>query len=222
MKGCRIVKARNTVLAHRRTRARHCLVGWLAALILGAAAWLALPGATGIAFAQSQSQPAREAPAPAASLLPTQAERERFHALAEELRCLVCQNQTLADSEASLAADLRREVEELMLAGRSDDEIKAYLVQRYGDFVLYRPPVQRNTWMLWGGPFALLVIGAVVWWRVQRSHRDTGAAARDGRDIDTTLASQQQFERPGTGTSAGAQVVSNADLESARRLLDGS
>ncbi|MCD6681519.1 MAG: cytochrome c-type biogenesis protein CcmH [Burkholderiaceae bacterium] len=154
--------------------------------------------------------------------MPTQAERERFHALAEELRCLVCQNQTLADSEASLAADLRREVEELMLAGRSDDEIKAYLVQRYGDFVLYRPPVQRNTWMLWGGPFALLVIGAVVWWRVQRSHRDTGAAARDGRDIDTTLAAQQQFERPGTGTSAGAQVVSNADLESARRLLDGS
>ena len=203
------------------TNAHRCLVRSLVALILGAAAWLALPGATGVAFAQSQSQPAREAPAPAASLLPTQAERERFHALAEELRCLVCQNQTLADSEASLAADLRREVEELMLAGRSDDEIKAYLVQRYGDFVLYRPPVQRNTWLLWGGPFALLVIGGIVWWRVQRSHRATGAAAGVGRDIDTTLGAQQPESR-GTAGSISAQVISNADLESARRLLDGS
>ncbi len=119
------MNARNAVLAHRMTNARHRLVRSLAALMLGASTWLAMPGATGIALAQSQSQPAREAPAPAASLLPTQAERERFHALAEELRCLVCQNQTLADSDASLAADLRREVEELMLAGRSDEEIKA-------------------------------------------------------------------------------------------------
>ena len=107
-----------------------------------------LPVGVGEALAQSQSQPARDPAAPAASLLPTQAERERFHALAEELRCLVCQNQTLADSDAALAADLRREVEELMLAGRSDDEIKAHLVQRYGDFVLYRPPLQQNTWLL--------------------------------------------------------------------------
>lgn len=102
------------------------------------------------------------------SLLPTQAERERFHRLAEELRCLVCQNQTLADSDAELAMDLRREVETMMLAGRSDAEIKSFLVQRYGDFVLYRPPMQRNTWLLWLGPFVLLSIGAIAWWRIQR------------------------------------------------------
>ncbi|MCO5099949.1 MAG: cytochrome c-type biogenesis protein CcmH [Burkholderiaceae bacterium] len=167
------------------------------------AAWLSLPGTIGVAVAQSQSQPAREAPTPAASLLPTQAERERFHALAEELRCLVCQNQTLADSDAALAADLRREVEELMLAGRSDDEIKAHLVQRYGDFVLYRPPLQRNTWMLWTGPFALLLVGGVVWWRVQRSHR----AGPPGSDA-------------AAAADASPGHASNANLEQARRLLD--
>lgn len=133
-------------------------------------------------------------PAPT-SLLPTQAERDRFHRLAEELRCLVCQNQTLADSDADLATDLRREVETMMLDGRSDDEIKSFLVQRYGDFVLYRPPMQGNTWLLWLGPFALLVIGALTWWRVQRSHRATA--------------------RP-PGGSGDAQ----AELERARRLLD--
>ncbi|MDT3677724.1 MAG: cytochrome c-type biogenesis protein [Burkholderiaceae bacterium] len=192
----------------------------LAALLLGAAAWLTLPGATGIAIAQSQSQPAREAPAPAASLLPTQAERERFHALAEELRCLVCQNQTLADSDASLAADLRREVEELMLAGRSDKEIKAYLVQRYGDFVLYRPPLQRNTWMLWLGPFALLVVGGFVWWRVQRSHRAQGTATNAESATGASPAGSHP-QPDGRGTpSPGAQNVSSADLEHARRLLD--
>ncbi len=192
----------------------------LCALMLVIAASLWLPGATGVAVAQSQSQPAREAPTPAASLLPTQAERERFHALAEELRCLVCQNQTLADSDASLAADLRREVEELMLAGRSDDEIKAYLVQRYGDFVLYRPPVQRNTWLLWGGPFALLVVGGFAWWRVQRSHRVPGPATKGQGGADTPTRSQRQPEGAGAASASG-QDVSNPDLDRARRLLDG-
>src|SRR5690606_7171661 len=86
-------------------------------------------------------------------------------------RCLVCQNQTLADSNAELAADLRRQVETMILAGRSDSEIKSFLVERYGDFVLYRPPMQQNTWLLWIGPFALLFIGALVWWRIQRRGR---------------------------------------------------
>jgi len=215
------MNARNAVLAHRMTNARHRLVRSLAALMLGASTWLAMPGATGIALAQSQSQPAREAPAPAASLLPTQAERERFHALAEELRCLVCQNQTLADSDASLAADLRREVEELMLAGRSDEEIKAYLVQRYGDFVLYRPPLQRNTWMLWLGPFGLLVIGGLVWWRVQRSHRVPGGTTQGESGVDASARSQQPRGSAGAAPET-APGVTNDDLESARRLLDGS
>jgi cytochrome c-type biogenesis protein CcmH len=77
--------------------------------------------------------------------------------LAEELRCLVCQNQSLADSHADLAVDLRQEVRSQIRAGKSDDEIRAWMTQRYGDFVLYRPPVKSTTVVLWAGPFALLL-----------------------------------------------------------------
>jgi cytochrome c-type biogenesis protein CcmH len=84
---------------------------------------------------------------------------QRMMALAEELRCLVCQNQTLADSHADLAADLRQEIRELMQKGQSDEEVKRYLVARYGDFVLYRPPLKSTTWLLWFGPAVLLVGG---------------------------------------------------------------
>jgi len=87
---------------------------------------------------------------------------QRFAALTEELRCLVCQNQNLADSDAPLAADLRHEIFEMMAAGRSDEEIKAFLVARYGDFVLYRPPVQGNTLALWLAPLVLLLVGGIV------------------------------------------------------------
>lgn len=80
----------------------------------------------------------------------------RMLKLSKELRCLVCQNQTLADSQADLARDLRREVREKMREGMSDAEIKHYLTQRYGDFVLYRPPMKPTTWVLWFGPFLLL------------------------------------------------------------------
>ena len=92
----------------------------------------------------------------------------RLKRLETELRCLVCQNQTLADSNADLADDLRREVRALALAGKSDDDIKAYLVARYGDFVLYKPPLKPITWMLWFGPFALLASGGAIWWVVLR------------------------------------------------------
>lgn len=85
----------------------------------------------------------------------------RFAALTEELRCLVCQNQNLADSDAPLAHDLRQEIHEMMVAGRSDEEIKAFLVDRYGDFVLYRPPVKGNTLLLWLMPAILLFGGGV-------------------------------------------------------------
>jgi cytochrome c-type biogenesis protein CcmH len=84
----------------------------------------------------------------------------RMMALAQELRCLVCQNQTLADSQAELAADLRQEIRELMQKGQSDEQIKRYLVARYGDFVLYRPPLKPTTWLLWFGP-ALLLLGGL-------------------------------------------------------------
>lgn len=85
----------------------------------------------------------------------------RLKHLAVELRCLVCQNQTLADSNAPLAEDLRREVREMIARNMSDQEITDFLVQRYGDFVLYRPPVKATTTLLWIGPFLLLAGGAI-------------------------------------------------------------
>ena len=90
------------------------------------------------------------------------AEEVRFQRLSAELRCPMCQNETLADSNAPIAHDLRRQVFEMMQAGKSDDEIKAYLVARYSQFVLYQPPVEPSTWLLWFGPAVLLVVGGVV------------------------------------------------------------
>ena len=89
------------------------------------------------------------------------AEEQRFRALTEELRCVLCQNQSLADSNAPIAHDLRLEILRLMREGKSDRQIKQYLVARYTDFVLYRPEVEPMTWLLWFGP-GLLVAGGVV------------------------------------------------------------
>ena len=100
---------------------------------------------------------ARAAEAPPAAADP--AVEQRLMDLAEELRCLVCQNQSLADSNADLAVDLRNQVREQIQAGKSDAEIRAWLTQRYGDFVLYRPPVKSTTLLLWVGPFVLLIGG---------------------------------------------------------------
>ncbi|HEY2863059.1 MAG TPA: cytochrome c-type biogenesis protein [Casimicrobiaceae bacterium] len=116
-------------------------------------------------------------PAPASAALPSAALDARLKKLETELRCLVCQNQTLADSNADLAGDLRREVRQLALDGRSDREIREYLVARYGDFVLYDPPLKRTTWLLWFGPFALLIGGAVVGWQVLLSRQRASASA---------------------------------------------
>jgi cytochrome c-type biogenesis protein CcmH len=107
---------------------------------------------------------------------------ERFRALATELRCLVCQNQTLADSNAPLAEDLRREVARLMAEGRDDAAVKSYLVDRYGEFVLYRPPFSARNALLWAGPFLLLLGGALAWWRLGR-RRPTAAPP----SVDATL-----------------------------------
>ena len=86
---------------------------------------------------------------------------KQMMAIAEELRCLVCQNQTIADSNAELAVDLRNQVREKLEQGMSNKDILNYMVQRYGDFVLYRPPVKATTWLLWFGPFLLLIGGIV-------------------------------------------------------------
>ncbi|HLA74752.1 MAG TPA: cytochrome c-type biogenesis protein [Gammaproteobacteria bacterium] len=84
----------------------------------------------------------------------------RLHVLAKELRCLVCQNQTLADSEAELAIDLRNEIRALLEKGLTDEQVVDYLVQRYGDFVRFRPPVNEMTFLLWFGPLLLVVLGS--------------------------------------------------------------
>ena len=89
-------------------------------------------------------------------------DEDRYKSLIVELRCLVCQNQSLADSDAELAQDLRVEVYELMDKGQSDEQVVDFLVSRYGDFVLYNPPVKPSTYALWYGPFALLVIGILL------------------------------------------------------------
>ncbi|HVT36644.1 MAG TPA: cytochrome c-type biogenesis protein [Nevskiaceae bacterium] len=107
------------------------------------------------------------------------AQTRRYQALTQELRCLVCQNQNIADSEAPLAADLRNQVKAQIIAGRSNDEIKQYLTDRYGDFVLYQPPVKSTTWLLWFGPFALVLVALVVALRHIRATHAPRAAARD-------------------------------------------
>lgn len=90
---------------------------------------------------------------------------KRVNSLAQELRCLVCQNQTLADSNAPLALDLRNQVREQLAAGRSEQDVIDFMVARYGDFVLYRPPLKASTLFLWAGPFLFLLLGAYLLYR---------------------------------------------------------
>ncbi|MCC8361754.1 cytochrome c-type biogenesis protein CcmH [Lysobacter sp. A6] len=107
------------------------------------------------------------------------AEEARFHALVAELRCVMCQNQSLADSNAQIAYDLRREVLDLMREGRSDAEIKEFLVARYGEFVLYRPRMEATTWLLWLGPALLLLAGGFVIARIVRKRATTTPVAEE-------------------------------------------
>jgi cytochrome c-type biogenesis protein CcmH len=116
----------------------------------------------------------------------------RLKSLAVELRCLVCQNQTLADSNAPLAEDLRREVREMIAKNMTDQEIIEFLVARYGDFVLYRPPWRATTTLLWLGPFLLLIVGgaslAVALRRRQKSLPETVLSEEDHRRAEQLLA----------------------------------
>ena len=106
------------------------------------------------------------------------AQEVRFQNLTKQLRCLVCQNQDLADSDADLAKDLRKQVFEMMQSGKSDDEIKDYLVARYNDFVLYDPPLKPGTWLLWFSPFAFVLIGVFVVARILRSRAQQAGGVR--------------------------------------------
>lgn len=100
-----------------------------------------------------------------------EASRERFQQLVAELRCPKCQNQNLADSNSPIASDLRREVYKMVETGESDEQIVDFMVARYGEFVLYRPRVTSNTWVLWYGPFALIALGAGVVWLLTRKRK---------------------------------------------------
>ena len=110
----------------------------------------------------------------------------RVHALSEQLRCLVCQNQTLADSNADLAVDLRRQIREQLRAGATEAAVKDYLVRRYGDFVLYRPPVKPLTYLLWFGPALLLM--AVVFGIVSSRKQQKAPPAEIDADAQARLA----------------------------------
>ena len=97
---------------------------------------------------------------------------QRMKTLTEQLRCMVCQNETLDASRADLAENLRKEIREQIQAGKSDQEIIAFLTQRYGDYVLYNPPVKKTTYLLWFGPFVLLIGGTAVLYRYVRNRRE--------------------------------------------------
>ncbi|WP_157271075.1 cytochrome c-type biogenesis protein [Azohydromonas aeria] len=157
----------------------------VAALLLARAALGA--GVAGAADADAPLPPAQEA---------------RAHRLAQELRCPVCQNQTLAESEAPLAADLRAQVRAQVAAGHSDAQVRDFMVRRYGDFVLYEPPRNAQTLLLWLGPFALLGGGAFVLWR--RVRNGTRAAAPDGDD--RVLAEESPPAAAARGSVSGKEM----------------
>ena len=129
------------------------------------AAWLAFAAGTAtIAAQEGYNDPALEA---------------RYQALTHEIRCPKCLNESIAESKAPVAADLRREVRRLIGEGKSDDEVKTFLSERYGDFVLYRPRMTPTTFVVWAAPFVLLGFGGLVFWRI--------LAARTNQPLDEEL-----------------------------------
>ena len=149
---------------------------------------LILLSAAGPALSAKEAQPSA-----ADSVL-----EERVMKLSRELRCLVCQNETLADSRADLAEDLRTQIREQMKAGKSDKEIISYLTTRYGKFILYNPPVDPTTYLLWFGPFVLLLGGLLLLFRYvkQRSTliTDSPLSAEERRQAEALLASESGKE----------------------------
>lgn len=143
---------------------RMCLAGWLAVQLAGAA-W-AVDGAPAFADAALQA---------------------RYEALTRQLRCLVCQNETIADSNATLAADLRRELRGQLAAGQSDAQVLQFMTDRYGAFVLYKPPFEQRTWLLWLGPVLFLLIGAGVAVRII-TRRARMAGVQDDNDEESEHA----------------------------------
>ncbi len=123
----------------------------------------------------------------------SEVDRERYQAFIEEMRCPKCQNQNLAGSNSPIAADLRREVHRLIEEGKSDREIVDFMVSRYGEFVLYKPQLKQNTWLLWYGPASLLVLGIIVIILILK--RRSKAAAAEVATEDATHLSAEEEER---------------------------
>ena len=158
------------------------------------ALWLGLSSAAGAAATPTaagggnpNAAPISVSPAPsAAPARPIEflnrSEERRFRGLTEQLRCVMCQNQSLADSNAMIAQDLRREILQLMRSGQSDAQIKQFLVERYTDFVLYQPALKPRTWLLWFGPGLLLLGGAIAIIVIVRNQQRQGAVPPDGTD----------------------------------------
>ncbi len=148
---------------------------WLGSLLF----WLALS-----AFAKE----------PAVFNFDTPAQEARFQQLTRELRCLVCQNQSLADSHADLAGDLRREIDAMIREGKTNEEIIEFMVQRYGDFVRFRPPVDTKTYALWFGPLLLLLAGGLLLARALRGRRRLASltlSPEERRRVETLLEERE-------------------------------
>jgi cytochrome c-type biogenesis protein CcmH len=178
---------------------RACIV----AVLLSMAAGLPLNAARAAQPAPSAPS-SQDAPAPTPEQAEALLRSDRFRHLAAELRCLVCQNQTLADSSAELAIDLRNEVLRQMAAGRDDAQIKERLVDRYGEFVLYRPAFSGRNAALWAGPAVLMTIGFVAIWRMSRRRASTASPAAPAdeaalRRVERLLADEPPGGPPARG-----------------------
>jgi cytochrome c-type biogenesis protein CcmH len=125
----------------------------------------------------------REVRAVDVDAMPTPELQQRYDALTHELRCMQCQNQSIADSPVGLASDLRRDVREQLLAGKTDEQIRATMVERYGKYILFRPPFEGSTAWVWLAPFALLVVGVIVTVRIVRQR--SRMVSDDDSEIDT-------------------------------------
>src|SRR5580700_6435085 len=169
--------------AHRRADAGDLVQGDPAARVDGCGVGFVMRTASRV-LAMAALLAAATAVALDTTQMPSAALQARYEELTHELRCMQCQNESLADSPVDLAADLRREVRDLLLAGKSDDEIRAWMAARYGDFILFRPRYSwRNAW-LWGAPGVLLLLGTVVAWRVVRQRATLVAADHEPIEED--------------------------------------
>jgi len=186
-------------------------LGTLVALhaVSATAASAAVPAAASGATTSREATPAATDPALEA----------RVQRIAEELRCLVCQNETIAGSQAALAVDLRTQIREQLRAGRSELQVRDFMVARYGDFILYRPPWQASTVLLWLGPFALLAVAVVVLrLRVQARMRVRAADASTAGDAaqGTTTAATAAASSPEAAIERGWALL-QADAKHAHR-----